>query len=186
MPSFFQFVHDSACRRSVCPFLHTPGHRWKMRGARHVEGKPIAAPAGPIARLAPWLPTKCPAACPQHTLFFERSAMSLRTRKLGPTQRPSRGSRDTGLFGKYARLLPGRPLLTNNWSAHRAKPRFQDATKGRSRARYHRPGPCRVRPLRSHSITSPHRAKILLELADHPPAICWRAGVFSCIPDGCA
>jgi hypothetical protein len=53
--------------------------------------------AGPIARLAPWLPTKCPAACPQHTLFFERPAMSLRTRKLGPTQRPSRGSRETGI-----------------------------------------------------------------------------------------
>ena len=44
--------------------------------------------------LLPWLPTKC-SACPQHTLFFERSAMSLRTRKLGPTQRPSRGSRET-------------------------------------------------------------------------------------------
>jgi hypothetical protein len=40
---------------------------------------------------------KHPAACPQHTLFFERSAMWLRTRKLGPTQRPSRGSRETGL-----------------------------------------------------------------------------------------
>jgi hypothetical protein len=67
-----------------------------MEDARrgHVEEKPIAAPAGPIARLAPWLPTKCPAACPQHTLFFERPAMSLRTRKLGPTQRPSRGSRE--------------------------------------------------------------------------------------------
>src|SRR5260370_20931211 len=64
---------------------------------RHVEEKPIAAPAGPIARLAPWLPTKCPAACQQHTLFFERSAMSLRTRKLGPTQRPSRGSLEMGL-----------------------------------------------------------------------------------------
>jgi hypothetical protein len=25
-----------------------------MRGAGHVEEKPIAAPAGPIARLAPW------------------------------------------------------------------------------------------------------------------------------------
>src|SRR5260370_17473339 len=59
-----------------------------MRGAGHVEEKPIAAPAGPIARLAPWLPTKCPAACPQHTLFFERSAMSLRTRNL--TQRNGR------------------------------------------------------------------------------------------------
>ena len=33
---------------------------------------------------------KYPAACPQHTLFFERSAMSL-TRKLGPRSRPSRG-----------------------------------------------------------------------------------------------
>src|SRR5258708_4136627 len=72
-----------------------------MRGAGHVEEKPIAAPAGPIARLAPWLPTKCPAACPQHTLFFERSAMSLRTRKLGPTQRPSRGSREAGFPETY-------------------------------------------------------------------------------------
>jgi hypothetical protein len=69
-----------------------------MEDARrgHVEEKPIAAPAGPIGRLAPGLPTKCPAACPQHTLFFEGPAMSLRTRKLGPTQRPSRGSRETG------------------------------------------------------------------------------------------
>jgi hypothetical protein len=57
-----------------------------MEDARrgHVEEKPIAAPAGPLAR---WLPAKCPAACPQHTLLFERPAMSLRTRKLGPTQR---------------------------------------------------------------------------------------------------
>src|SRR5260370_39563427 len=59
-----------------------------MRGAGHVEEKPIAAPAGPIARLAPWMPTKCPAPCPKHTLFVERSAMSLRTRNL--TQRNGR------------------------------------------------------------------------------------------------
>ena len=49
-----------------------------MRGAGHVEEKPVAAP------------TKCLAACPQHTLFVERPAMSLGTRKLGPTQRSSR------------------------------------------------------------------------------------------------
>src|SRR5258708_29015358 len=67
-----------------------------MRGAEHVEEKHIAALAGPIARLAHWLPTKCPSACPQHTLFFERSAMSLRTRKLGPRSGPSRGSLETG------------------------------------------------------------------------------------------
>ena len=35
--------------------------------------------------------------CPQHTLFFEGSAISLRTRKLDPTQRPSRGSGETAL-----------------------------------------------------------------------------------------
>ncbi len=57
-----------------------------------------------IARLAPWLPTKCPAACPQHTLLFERPAMSLRTRKLGPTQRPSRGSREKGFEVKVRRF----------------------------------------------------------------------------------
>jgi hypothetical protein len=49
---------------------------------RAPEEKPIAAPANPIARLAPCLPTKCPAACPQHILFFEKPAISLRTRKL--------------------------------------------------------------------------------------------------------
>jgi hypothetical protein len=80
----------------------------KMRGAGHVEEKPIAAPADPIARLAPLLPTKCPAACSQHTLFFERSAMSLRTRKLGPTQRPSRDSRKTlGLYRDCRRRRGG-------------------------------------------------------------------------------
>ncbi len=58
-----------------------------MRGAGQVEKKPIPAPAGPIARLAP---------CQQNILrharsilhFSKDSAMSLRTRKLGPTQRP--------------------------------------------------------------------------------------------------
>jgi hypothetical protein len=38
-----------------------------MRGAGHVEEKPIAAPADPIARLAPWLPTKCPAVARQNS-----------------------------------------------------------------------------------------------------------------------
>src|ERR1700733_10021147 len=95
MPSSSNFVRDSACRKKVCPFRHTPGHRWKMRGAGHVEEKPIATPAYSITWLAPWLPTKCPAACPQHTLLFERPAMSLRTRKLGPTQPQSRASRET-------------------------------------------------------------------------------------------
>src|ERR1700730_4628426 len=83
-----------------------PGHRWKMRGAEHVEEKPIAAPAGPIARLAPWLPTKCPAACPQHTLFFERPAVSLRTRKPGPIAAAvARFPRKRG----YRKLQPNSP-----------------------------------------------------------------------------
>jgi hypothetical protein len=60
-----------------------------MRGAGHVEEKPVAAP------------TKCLAACPQHTLFVERPAMSLRTRKLGPTQRSSRVPEKTANFGKF-------------------------------------------------------------------------------------
>ena len=85
-----QRAEDKSVRSSI-----TPDHRWKMRGAGHVEEKPVAAPAGPIARLDPWLPTKCPRARPQHTLFFERSAMSLRTRKLGPRSGPSRGSLET-------------------------------------------------------------------------------------------
>jgi hypothetical protein len=53
---------------------------------------------------------KYPAACPQHTLFFERSAMSLRTRKLGPTQRPSRGSRENGVLSNFD---PGRLPTAN-------------------------------------------------------------------------
>ena len=87
------FVTQRAEDKSVRSSIRQPPMEDARR--RHVEEKPIAAPAGPIARLAPWLPTKCPAACPQHTLFFERSAISLRTRKLGPTQRPARGSRET-------------------------------------------------------------------------------------------
>jgi hypothetical protein len=40
-----QFVRDSACPRQVCPFLDSPGHRWKMRGAGRVEEKPDATPS---------------------------------------------------------------------------------------------------------------------------------------------
>ena|ERR1700722_13585544 len=68
-----------------------------MRGAEHVEEKPIAAPAGPIARLAP--------GCSQNALRHARSILyfskDLPGRcgpgTFGPRSGPSRGSIETGL-----------------------------------------------------------------------------------------
>lgn len=58
-----------------------PLDRRQSTPVRSAAAQPLSL-AGPIARRAPWLPTKYPAACQQHILFLKRSAMSLRTQKV--------------------------------------------------------------------------------------------------------
>jgi hypothetical protein len=64
------FVAQRAEDESVrCSIHQATDRRCEAQGT--LKGNPVAAAAGQVAPLAPCLPTECPAACPQHTPFFE-------------------------------------------------------------------------------------------------------------------
>jgi hypothetical protein len=71
-----------------------------------------------MARLAPWLPTKCPATCPQHTLFFEKICPVVADSETWPNAADVRN----GVLSKLAARHPFRPQVT-------AMPTFQEVRR---------------------------------------------------------